>query len=81
MTISLALLCAWALLSNIIALFPSKRHHWPAAYFLVATGIPLMGYIIYENHILVVLVAFLAWVSVLRWPLLYGWKWVKKKMG
>lgn len=79
MTLSLILLLIWALTANVIAMFPSKHHHWPAAYVLVATGIPLIIFVFYQNNAIINILAFAAWCSVLRWPLLYGYKWVRRK--
>ena len=28
--------CVWLIVDNVIAMFPSKRKHWPAAYVLIA---------------------------------------------
>lgn len=79
MNLSLVLLLIWALTANIIAMFPSKHHHWPAAYVLVATGIPLIIFVFYNNNSIVNLLALAVWCSVLRWPLLYSYKWVRGK--
>ena len=49
MTISLILGCVWIVVANVLGMMPSKRSHWPQAYFLIAVGIPLLGYITYEN--------------------------------
>ncbi|SFJ17922.1 DUF2484 family protein [Celeribacter neptunius] len=78
MTISLALACCWAVLANVIAMFPSKSNHWPAAYALIALGVPLLGYVTYENGPWVGLVVFAAGVSILRWPVVYLGRWAKR---
>ncbi len=78
MTISFLMLCIWALTANVIALFPSKRHHWPAAYALLAASLPLMGYVFYENDGFLIAAAILIWISTMRWPIRYGWKWIKR---
>lgn len=81
MTISLALACGWAVLANVIAMFPSKHNHWPAAYGLIALGVPLLGYVTYENGPWVGLLVFAAGVSILRWPLIYLGRWMKRKVA
>ena len=81
MTLSLALLLIWALTANIIAMLPSKHRHWPAAYGLFATGVPLIIFVFYQNNAFINIVAFAAWCSVLRWPLLYGYRWIRRKLG
>ena len=49
MTLSLTLAALWALVANVLAVLPSKDHHWRRAYFLIITGIPLLGYVVYQN--------------------------------
>ena len=81
MSVSLILACLWAVAATLTAMVPSKRHHWPQAYVLIAIGIPLLGYVTYENGPIVGLVVFIAGASILRWPLIYLWRWVKRQFG
>lgn len=81
MTNSLILVCLWAVTAMVIAMIPSKRHHWPQAYVLIAVGIPLLGYVTYENGPLIGLICLAAGASVLRWPLIYLGRWVRRKAG
>jgi hypothetical protein len=81
MTLSLGALLFWALTANVLAMFPSRRHHWPAACFLVATGIPLIVWVFRDNNTLICLLALGVWCSVLRWPLLYFFRWVRRLVG
>ncbi len=78
MTLSLGLFCLWAVTANLLAMFPSKRHHWPAAYFLLVTGLPLIVLVFRENPHWVSALVFLLWCSVLRWPILYGGRFLKR---
>lgn len=77
MSLSLILACLWALLANIIAMLPSRRAHWPAAYGLIATGIPILGYVTYQNGPVAGLIVLAAGVSLLRWPVIYLARWLK----
>jgi hypothetical protein len=79
MTISLVLGCVWIVLANVLGMMPSKRSHWPQAYFLIAVGIPLLGYITYENGPWWGLAALFAGASILRWPLRFLAAWVREK--
>lgn len=79
--LSLILACLWALAANVIAMFPSKRNHWPAAYVLIAIGIPLLGYVTYQNGPWVGLLVFAAGVSTLRWPVLFLFRWLRRVLG
>jgi len=76
MTLSLTLACIWAVVATIIAMMPMKTH-WPAAYVLIAIGIPLLGYVTYENGPLIGLLVFAAGASMLRWPLIYLFRWLR----
>ncbi|SLN35246.1 hypothetical protein AQS8620_01211 [Aquimixticola soesokkakensis] len=64
--------------ANLIAMLPSRHHHWPAAYVLIAFGVPLVGYVTYENGPWVGLIVLAAGASVLRWPMRYAGRWVLK---
>lgn len=80
MSTSLVLACLWVVTASVIALFPSRRQHWPAAYVLIAIGIPLLGYITYQNGPLVGLLCLVAGASVLRWPVLYLFRWLRNEL-
>ncbi len=71
MSPSLVLAFLWIVLANVIAMFPSRRNHWPAAYGLIAVGVPLLGWVTYQNGPFVGLLALVAGASILRWPLIY----------
>ncbi len=71
MSPSLVLAFLWIVLANVIAMFPSRRNHWPAAYGLIAIGVPLLGWVTYQNGPFVGLLALVAGASILRWPLIY----------
>ncbi|MGG7643938.1 DUF2484 family protein [Rhodovulum sp. YNF3179] len=81
MTLSLILACLWALVANVIAMFPSKRDHWPAAYGLIAVGVPLLGYVTWENGPWVGLLVLAAGASMLRWPVYHFWRWLRRRFG
>lgn len=67
--ISLAFVCFWVVLASLIMLLP-RRLHWRGAYVLAATGVPLLGWVTYENGPFWGLLCLLAGASVLRWPLI-----------
>jgi hypothetical protein len=79
MTTSLILGCLWIVLANVMGMMPSKRNHWPQAYVLIALGIPLLGYITYENGPWWGLAALFAGASILRWPLRFLIGWVRRR--
>lgn len=76
MSISLGLGCLWLVVANVIAMFPSKDHHWSNAYALIAVGLPLLVWIAVQNGLVIAALLMVAGMSVLRWPVRYLWRWV-----
>lgn len=74
MNASLTLAAVWFIIANLIAMVPSKRNHWPQAYILIAVGVPILGYVTFQNGPWVGLLVLAGGVSVLRWPVYYLWK-------
>lgn len=81
MTPSLIAAALWAVIANLIAMLPSKRGHWPAAWALIAVGIPLVGWVTYENGPVVGLVVLAAGVSILRWPVRFLLRWLRRSFA
>lgn len=77
MTQSLILAALWAISANILAIIPSRDNHWRRAYILIAIGIPVLGYVTYENGPWWGLAVLLAGMSVLRWPVIYLSRWLR----
>jgi len=80
MSLSLAAACLWALVANVIAMFPSKRQHWPAAYGLIAIGVPIVIWVFVENGVWIGLIVLLAGMSLLRWPVRYLFRWLAGRL-
>ena len=81
MSPSLFLALLWLVTANLIAMFPSKDHHWRNAYMLIAIGVPLLGWVWWQNGVLLALIVLVAAMSVLRWPVIYLVKWVNRLFG
>ena len=77
MSFSLILACLWAVIANVIAMTPSKDHHWRNAYMLIAIGIPIVGYVTVEHGPRVGLLVLAGGCSVLRWPVIYLMRWLR----
>lgn len=77
MTLSLILAALWALVANVLAMLPSKDNHWRRAYALIAIGIPLLGFVVYQNGPWIGLLVLLAAMSLLRWPVMYLGRWLR----
>jgi hypothetical protein len=78
---SIGLACVWLIAANVMAMFPSRDHHWRLAYVLIALGIPLLGWVTYVNGPVIGLLVLAAGISVLRWPVIYLWRWVRRQVG
>lgn len=81
MNLSLILACLWAVAANVIAMMPSKDAHWSNAYVLIAIGIPILGYVTYQNGPWMGLLVLVAGASVLRWPVIYLGRWLRRIAG
>lgn len=81
MTQSLILALVWLVLANVIAMLPSRHKHWPSAYVLMTVGLPLLGWVFWQNGVLVGLVVLAAAASVLRWPVRYFLAWLRRIGG
>lgn len=79
MTLSLTLAALWALIANLLAMTPSKDHHWRNAYGLIALGIPIIGFATWQHGPWIGMLVMAAGMSVLRWPVIYLGRWIKRK--
>ncbi|MFV0361146.1 DUF2484 family protein [Tropicimonas sp.] len=79
MNSSLLLVCLWVIVASVLAIIPSRHGHWPAAVMLIVAGVPLLGYVTYQNGALVGLLVLAAGASVLRWPLVFLWRRLRKR--
>lgn len=77
MTLSLVLALIWLVVANLRAMFPSRDQYWRFAYGMIAIGVPVLGYVTYENGMWVGLFVLAAGASVLRWPVIYLVRWVR----
>jgi hypothetical protein len=81
MSLSLPLALIWLIAANVIAMFPSRDHHWRVAYGLIALGIPLLGWVTRANGMWWGLIFMIAAASVLRWPLIHLGRWGKARIS
>lgn len=80
MSLSLVLAFLWAIAANVLAMIPSRDNHWRRAYALIAVGVPILGYVTYQNGPWIGLLVLAMGMSVLRWPVIYLTRWTKTKM-
>lgn len=83
MNATLALIAGllWLIAANLLAMLPSRDHHWANAYRLIAVGVPVLIWIAFTKGLLWAAVFLFAGASLLRWPLLYLWRWVKTRFA
>ena len=81
MTVSLILAALWALIANILAMTPSKDHHWSNAYVLIGVGIPILGFVVWQHGPWIGMLVLAAGMSVLRWPVIYLGRWIKRRVS
>ncbi|SLN39847.1 DUF2484 family protein [Roseisalinus antarcticus] len=81
MSLSLILAFLWLVAANVLAMIPSRDHHWRRAYVLIALGIPLLGWVTYENGPWIGLLCLAAGASVLRWPVYHLGRRIRRLLG
>ena len=69
--------CLWLITANVIAMFPSRDHHWRNAYMLIAVGLPILAWITYLNGPLLGALFLAGGASVLRWPVYFLARWAR----
>ncbi|MCU0826469.1 MAG: DUF2484 family protein [Tabrizicola sp.] len=79
--VPLGLCMVWLIVANVIAMFPSRDYHWRAAYVLIAIGVPLLGWVTWELGPIVGMVVLAAGASILRWPVIFFWRWLRRRLG
>ncbi len=78
MSPSLLAACLWALAANLIAMTPSKDHHWRNAYILISVGGPIVLWVAWSHGLWIGLLVFAGGCSVLRWPVIYFVRWLRR---
>ncbi|MFY0618675.1 DUF2484 family protein [Shimia sp.] len=78
MTLSLTCAFLWLVAANLRAMFPSKDHHWRFAYVMIAIGVPIVIGVAYQHNIWIALVVLLMGGWIMRWPVIFFWRWLKR---
>ncbi len=81
MNLSIVLTCLWVIVASLLAMIPSKDNLWFRAYVLIAVGIPLVGFVVYQNGPWIGLLVMFAGMSLLRWPVIYLSRWARRVIG
>jgi len=80
-TLPLTLCLLWLVTANLIGMLPSRDYHWRAAYAMMAVGLPLLVWVTWAGGLLVGALVLAAATSILRWPLIFAWRWVRRRLG
>ncbi|MGV6812865.1 MAG: DUF2484 family protein [Brevirhabdus sp.] len=78
---SLVAALLWMVLANALAMLPSRRNHWPQAYLLMALGAPILIGVFVQNGVWTGIIVLIAMMSMLRWPVIYFARWVRRVSG
>ncbi|MBR2658072.1 MAG: DUF2484 family protein [Loktanella sp.] len=78
MTAPLVAIALWVVLAFVMAAFPSSDNHWRRAYVLIAIGLPLLVWVTWQAGPWVGALALVVGGSVLRWPVIYLWRWMRR---
>jgi len=81
MSLSIVLTCLWAISANVLAMLPSSDNLWRRAYALIAVGIPILGLVTWQHGPWLGLLVLAAGMSMLRWPVIYLGRWIRRKFG
>lgn len=81
MSASVILALLWMLAANMRAMFPSKDNLWRFAYGMIAIGVPILIFVWWQHGFWLALVFLCAAMWIMRWPVIYLWKWLKRTFG
>ncbi|WP_298433937.1 DUF2484 family protein [uncultured Jannaschia sp.] len=77
---ALIALCLWVVLAWVLQTVLTARQSWPAAYGLIACGLPLVAWLWLSMSALWALLGLGVMALVLRWPLRYAVRWLKARL-
>ncbi len=81
MSLSLTLALLWLLAANVRAMFPSQDNLWRFAYGMIAIGVPILIGVAVQNGIWMALLVLLMAAWVMRWPVIYLTRWIRRHLG
>lgn len=77
---ALIALCLWVVVAWVLMLMLTARQSWPAAYVLIAVGVPIVIWVGWTMGAGWAGLGAGVMALVLRWPLIYLWRWLKGKL-
>lgn len=74
---ALVALCLWVVVAWILMVTLTAKQSWPAAYGLIAVGVPLVFWMGWSMSVWWALLGVAVMALVLRWPVRYFGRWLK----
>lgn len=81
MSLSMIAALLWMVIANVRAMFPSKDNHWRFAYAMIAIGLPILIWVYIDHGPLLAAILLVGAMWVMRWPVIYLTRWVKRVVG
>jgi hypothetical protein len=69
------------IVANVRAMFPSKDNHWRFAYAMIAVGLPILIWVYFDHGLWLPLILLLGAMWVMRWPVIYLGRWIKRVLS
>lgn len=81
MSLSIIAALLWMIVANVRAMFPSKDNHWRFAYAMIAVGLPILIWVYFDHGLWLSLILLLGAMWVMRWPVIYLGRWIKRVLS
>ena len=62
-------------------MFPSRDNLWRFAYGMIAIGVPILIGVVVQNGIWMALLVLVMAAWVMRWPVIYLTRWIRRQLG
>jgi hypothetical protein len=72
--------CLWVVAAWILSVVLTARQSWPAAYALIACGLPVLVWLGLSLGPWAVAAGAATGCLVLRWPVIYAGRWLRKRI-
>lgn len=73
--------CVWVVTAWVLSVVLTSKQSWPAAYVLIAVGVPLLLWLWHDLGPMAAFVGLVTGMVVLRWPVIYLGRWLKRRIG
>jgi len=71
--------CIWVIAAWLLSVVLSAKQSWPAAYGLIAAGVPILFWLGLSTGWGTAAVGFIVGCLVLRWPVIYAGRWIRRR--